>query len=679
MTTSYEHWHLNKDDDRIVWLTFDKAGSQVNTLDSAAITELDQIIDGIIADKQCRGLIIKSAKKGFIAGANIKSFLQFKNEEQVFAYLREVQSLFSKIASLNMPTVAMINGHCLGGGLELALSCHYRVAVASDKKEIGFPEILLGIFPAWGGTVRSTRKIGLIKALPLILQGSSLHPQQMQKMGLIDVVQPQRFLEQAARAIVLKPPKQVAHLRLSNCRFMRNIIAYKARRRLADKFIKEAHYPAPYAAIRYLQQTPINHQEAFALEAKVVANLAQSTTAHNLIRLFFLRDRLKKLAKNSAFKAQHVHVIGAGTMGADIAAWCAVRGMMVTLQDIKNEFLAKALARIQQNLLKAFKESKRVQMVMDRLIPDSEGLGIAKADVIIEAVVEEVTIKQQLFKDIGKKAHRNAIIASNTSSIPLEMLTAGLDIAPRVIGLHFFSPVTKTQLVEVVSHAANDQDCVNNALAFVGQMAKLPVPVRSGPAFLVNRLLMPYLMQAFRLFEEGIAPATIDKLALDFGMPMGPVTLADRVGLDVCLHIVENVGEQLGLTAPAKLKEMVAKKQLGIKTGRGFYQYRHGKSKRVRYPQTIPNQALMTDRLFLPLLNEAMHCLNEGIVSDADLIDAAMVFAAGFAPFRGGPMRYAKTRGVNDIIIVLKRLKAEFDDPFEISPAWQQFERLCGD
>ena len=645
MEQSYNNWQLATDNDNILWLYFDKQDSSVNTLDRQSLMELEVIIESLMGDTAYKGLVIASKKKGFIAGADINVFLALREKQASFEFMRDVQKIYDKLEHLKIPTVALIKGHCLGGGLELALACRYRIAVESDKKEIGFPEILLGIFPGWGGTVRATRLIGLAKALPLILQGSLLRPGQMKKLGLIDAVQPERHVEAAARSYVLG---QVSVRRckhhFSNTWLMKKIIAHKARQQLKEKNIHREHYPALYAAIDYLSRARINSIDAFVDEADAVATLTETKTTENLVRLFFLRDRLKKLTKTADMDVRHVHVVGAGTMGADIAAWCVSQGLIVTLQDKEPSFIAKAFKRIYAGISSQVKCPIKIRDTLDRLIPDPTGRGVAGADIIIEAIIEDLAIKQALFRDVETNAKPTALFATNTSSIPIELIASVLKSPERLIGLHFFNPVAKMQLIEVISHPANDESIKHKALHFVGQLAKLPVPMNSGPGFVVNRILMPYLMAAFQLYEEGLSPVAIDKLATDFGMPMGPVTLADMVGLDVCLHIVEMVGHQLSLTAPEKLKDMVAAGQLGVKTNRGFYRYKNGKVKKPRTPTTISNQAALTDRLIMPMVKEAQHCLTAGIVTDADLIDAAMVFGAGFAPFRGGPMQYAKSR-----------------------------------
>lgn len=668
----YSNWQLAADGDQILWLYFDKAGSSANSFDKTSLSELEEIIESLMGETGYKGLVIASKKSGFIAGADIKEFTQFQSTNDAFDFVRSAQLIFDKIEHLKMPTVAMVNGHCLGGGFELALACQYRVAIETDKKILGFPEVLIGIHPAWGGTVRATRLIGLAKSLPLMLRGNSLRPMQALKLGLVDVVQPERHLASAARACVLGKVKiKRKHSHISNLRLMKSIIAHKAKKALRQKNILPSHYPAPYAMIDFLKTTNVNTQAAYLAEAHSIARLVETDSTKQLVRCFFLQDQLKKLAKGAGDKVTHVHVVGAGTMGGDIAAWCAAKGMMVTLQDREPKFIAPAIKRAYKGYQKALRDPKRIRDVMDRLIPDQEGRGVVSADIIIEAIFENLEAKQDLFKLVESKAKPNAILATNTSSIPLEEIASALTNPGRLIGVHFFNPVAKMMLIEVISHSANSDALKQRVLKFVGQLGKLPVPMKSGPGFLVNRILMPYLMQAMKLYEEGIAPTVIDKVAMDFGMPMGPVTLADVVGLDVCLHVVSTVGEVLGLRAPEKLKKLVEAGKLGVKTGQGLYKYKNGKVQKPHTPHKVDNQDVLTDRLILVMLNEAVACLREGIVDEADFVDAGMIFGTGFAPFRGGPIQYAKKRGVPEILKRMRTLNAEYGDAINIDPGWE--------
>jgi 3-hydroxyacyl-CoA dehydrogenase/enoyl-CoA hydratase/3-hydroxybutyryl-CoA epimerase len=387
-------------------------------------------------------------------------------------------------------------------------------------------------------------------------------------------------------------------------------------------------------------------------------------TSKNLIRAFLLRERLKGFAKDSDFTAKHVHVIGAGTMGGDIAAWCALRGIRVTLQDKTYAQIAPAIGRAQALYKKRLRKPRLIQAAMDRLIPDPDGHGIAVADVIIEAVFENLPIKQEIMKKVESLAKNSAIIATNTSSIPLDDIAAVMENPERLVGIHFFNPVAKMELIEVVVGGKTHKKTVAEACAFVHQLGKLPLPVKSSPGFLINRVLMPYLMEAVQLLEEGYSPEVVDEAALNFGMMMGPVELADVVGMDVCLAVAENLTKYFGGTVPQKLKDMVAAGKLGRKTNAGFYAYKKGKPVKKHVSDKI--DPVLAERLILRMINEAAACLREGVVADPDLLDAGMIFATGFAPFRGGPMHYIQDFGKDKLATLLHSLESKYGGRFKM-------------
>ncbi len=650
MPLSYLHWRL-RPEKNILWLYFDKKDSSNNHIDQSVLTELMAIIREIEKNKSIQGLIITSDKStGFIVGADIQAISQLKTKKEIFAFIRQGQNVFDALADLKIPTVALINGLCLGGGLELALACDYRIGLDDPKTGLGLPEIRLGIHPGWGGTIRLPRLLGAPRALELILTGRIIHPYAAAKLGLIDIVVPLRQAERAALYYAsTKPSKQtwfsaLNWKKLSNQVWARNLIGAVFRRRLMAK-INPSHYPAPYAALHLWQQYGVA-DKAFLQEAESLSKLATTATAKHLMRVFFLRERLKKLAKKKAAILQYVHVIGAGTMGGDIAAWCALQGLNVTLQDRNAKCLAPAMTRAYTLFQKRLKTPRAIQAAMDRLLPDLAGYGIRRADIIIEAVFEDLTIKQNLFRQLEAQAKPNALLATNTSSLVLESIQQGLKHPERLVGLHFFNPVAKMPLVEVVQSSISRPELIEKAFAFVHQINRLPLPVKSAPGFLVNRLLMPYLMQAVLLLQTGIPAPIIDKTAVDFGMPVGPLELADTVGLDICLAVAKILSQSLGGVVPEGLEKMVANKDLGRKTNRGFYRYHQkGKPIKVKVPDDYKAPANLIERLIQPMLDEAKRCLQEKVVADSDLIDAGIIFAAGFAPFRGGLMEYAKDQG----------------------------------
>jgi 3-hydroxyacyl-CoA dehydrogenase/enoyl-CoA hydratase/3-hydroxybutyryl-CoA epimerase len=667
--SEYKHWKIETDASYVVWLGIDRQGEPVNTINDEVLDELNGILHDIAHRTNVKGLVIHSLKhKGFIAGADVHSFADLRQPAQAVDFLRKGQAVFSYLESMSVPTVAMINGFCMGGGLELALACDYRIATDDENTKIGLPEVLLGIHPGWGGTVRLPRLIGGFNALTkVILTGQSLSAVRAKSLGMIDEVVPLRQLARASVYFIFnKPAKHKPNLfhSFSNFVWSRRLLAKLMRMQVAKKVRKE-HYPAPFAVIDLWEREGEFGERAYLKEADSVEQLVtQGKTSANLIRAFLLRERMKRFAKDSDFKAQHVHVVGAGVMGGDIAAWCALRGLKVTLQDTSYEKIAPAIARANQLFKKKLKKPRPIQKAMDNLLPDPLGHGIARADVIIEAVFENLNVKQELIKHIEATAKADAIIATNTSSIPLDEISIVMHDPERLVGIHFFNPVSRMELVEVVSSKRTTQKIARDASAFVVQIGRLPLPVRSSPGFLVNRVLMPYLMECVQLLSEGYRAELIDEAALSFGMLMGPVELADTVGIDVCLAVAENLTAHFGGTVPEKLKMMVSEGQLGRKTGRGFYRYKQGKAikHKVSYSQQADDIA---HRLILRMVNEAAACIREGVVADSDLLDAGMIFGSGFAPFRGGPMHYAKQFGSNKLNELFIQLETQYGGRFK--------------
>lgn len=668
--SNYKNWNMQRDSDNILWLGLDRKDTSVNSMNEEVLDELNSILHEVAQDKNALGLIIYSAKsKGFIAGADVTLFSKFESPAQAVDFLRKGQAVYARLQALTIPTVAMINGFCMGGGYELALACTYRVATDEKDTRIGLPEVMLGIHPGWGGTVRLPQLIGGFNALSqIILTGSAVPAAKAKALGMVDDVVPVRQLKRAAVYFIKnKPPRHKPSFvqGLTNAAWVRKPLAALMRKNVAKRVRKE-HYPAPYAIIDLWEKEGGMGDRAYLKEIDSVEQLvSHGTTSKNLIRAFDLRERLKGFAKDSDFKAQHVHVIGAGVMGGDIAAWCALRGIRVTLQDQSYERIGPAVGRAHALYKKKLRKPRLIQAAMDNLIPDPEGHGIAQADVIIEAVFENLAVKQEIMKNIEKRAKKDAIIATNTSSIPLDEISSAMHDAKRLVGIHFFNPVAKMDLVEIVSSSSTSKKVEQASCAFVNQIGKLPLPVKSSPGFLVNRVLMPYLMECVQLLDEGYSAETVDEAALQFGMFMGPVELADTVGMDVCLAVAENLTAHFGGTVPQKLRDMVKAGKLGRKTGEGFYQYKNGKPIK-KSPTVIKDQQHIADRLILRMVNESAACLREGVVTDADLLDAGMIFATGFAPFRGGPMNYAKDVGTNNLEQLFKTLETKYGARFKV-------------
>jgi 3-hydroxyacyl-CoA dehydrogenase / enoyl-CoA hydratase / 3-hydroxybutyryl-CoA epimerase len=666
------HWKGERDADGILWLTLDKQGAGANTLSRDVIDEFDVLL-AEIENSPPGALVIRSGKPGgFIAGADVKEFTQLKGHAEAIELIRRCHGVLDRLEALSCPTVSLIHGYCLGGGLELALATDWRIAMDDPRTRLGLPEVRLGIHPGFGGSLRAPRLVGHLNALDLMLSGRSLSAHSARKIGLVDHVVPERHLQRAARAVALDPPKPHRPAwwqRLAGIRPVRPQVARLMKKKLAAK-VDERHYPAPYALLDLWVAHAGDRYRMLSEEANSVARLIVGDTAQNLIRVFFLQEKLKSLGKDVDFAPRHVHVVGAGVMGGDIAAWCALQGLNVSLQDQSPERIAPAIRRAHELFSMRLREPRLVRAAMDRLMPDTRGLGVARADVVIEAIFENIDAKQALYRTLEPRMKPGALLATNTSSIPLETLGAALGQPGRLVGLHFFNPVAKMQLVEVVHGHTTAPGCIAQATAFARRIDRLPLPVRSHSGFLVNRVLMPYLMEAVVAMNDGISVEVIDRTAVDFGMPMGPVELADTVGLDICLSVAEQLSEPLGLEVPERLRRTVDAGYFGRKSGRGFYRWRNGKPVRSRQDrkQDAPND--LCDRLILAMLNEAVACLREGIVEDADALDAGIVFGTGFAPFRGGPIQYIRHHGVNPLREKLLALNRSYGARFDPDEGW---------
>jgi 3-hydroxyacyl-CoA dehydrogenase / enoyl-CoA hydratase / 3-hydroxybutyryl-CoA epimerase len=672
----YRHFRLNQDADGIAWLLFDRAGASANTLSAEVMEELDLIV-AALEEQRPVGIVIRSAKKsGFIAGADVNEFRGATDARSVETAIGRAHAVIDRLERIRIPTVAVIHGFCFGGGLEVALACRSRIAI--DGARFGFPEVLLGLHPGLGGTARFTGLVNPMQAMKLMLTGRTIDARKARALGLVDAVTQERHVRNAVRDAVfghLKPARPGALNAVLNLAPVRRFLASRMRAE-AEKAAPREHYPAPYALIELWEKHGGDKAAMLTAEKISFADLMVTSTAQNLIRVFFLREQMKKLA-GSGNNICHVHVIGAGAMGGDIAAWCANQGMRVTLADMKPEPVAAAMKRATELFGKIMHKRTEIRDALDRLIPDLDGEGVRNADLIIEAVPEKLELKQKVYAGLEPKMKGGAILATNTSSIPLQDLRTTVQKPERLIGLHFFNPVSRLQLVEVVSHDGTDPQVLAEALAFVGAIDRLPLPVKSSPGFLVNRALTPYMLEAMLMLDENVDKVAIDAAATKFGMPMGPIELADQVCLDICLDVGDMLRSKLGdllPPTPAWLRDKVARGELGRKTGRGFYVWKDGKADKSSATPPQPASPETIDRLILPISNVCVACLREGIVDNADLVDGAMIFGTGYAPFRGGPLNYARTRGTENVVAALRALAARFGDRFAPDAGWHDFK-----
>ncbi len=641
-------WRFSIDGENIAWAVFDREGESANSLGRRPIEELDAIIERVEAEaraKSVRGLVIISGKeRGFVVGADIREFETFQNEQDVVNALKPVNALLDRIEKLPVPVVAAIHGVCVGGGLELILACHYRIATRDDSTRIGFPEVKLGIFPGFNGTARSIKQGGPMAAMQAMLTGGMIRATVAKAQGFIDqLVGSPGELHWAARKAVLQNRRSqsagLAKMLLTKWP-ARGFLAGKMRQETAKK-VREDHYPAPFRLIDLFEKEGGDLNQMKKAETTAFAPLMVSETSRNLRRVFRLTELLKAQApKGFKWRPTRVHVIGAGTMGADIAGVCVAAGMEVTLQDISPEQLEKGVKAQGKLFARKFKTKATRDAAKTRLIADPEGKGVARADVIIEAIVERLDIKQKLFADLETKIKPGAVLATNTSSLKLEDISAPLNDPGRLIGLHFFSPVPQMPLVEVVRGSKTRDEEVKKGATFVTAIDKFPLITKDVPGFMVNKVLTPYMFAAMKRLEEGEDKEKIDEAVRAFGMPMGPIELADNVGLDICAHVAKILGQS---SEGSRLDRLVASGRLGKKTGEGFYVWKDGKPVKSDAKFSKSELDKLGRELIEPMIAEAQKTLDEGVVESADLVDAGMIFGTGFAPFRGGPLHYKKT------------------------------------
>lgn len=639
---------------RATVFTFNHPDSTANIFDSPTLDDLEKSIDEISAGKTSQGLVFISAKPSiFIAGADLKSLEKTRGEE-LEKLINRGQQVFEKITTLGIPSIAAIHGVCLGGGLELALACDRRIASTDRATKIGFPETMLGILPAWGGSTRLPKLIGLPTALKLILSGKQLAARHALKLGLVDEVVPkERLLDRALVLLDGEAPKRRSHF-LTNNPLSAWVIRHISKRQIEKK--TRGNYPAQEEALEVVTRAVSGSAaDSFLRERNSVMRLVESDVTKNLMRIFHLQECAKKfryapdidLSDQGAL--DHTAVIGAGVMGSGIAQWFSGRGVPVILKDIDPEHVAtgvKSVSRIYRSAVKRriFTRHEAGRR-LDLIFPTANSIPMKHCDLVVEAAVENLDIKKKIFADLCHRTRPDTILATNTSALPISDLgtAPGVTHPGRILGLHFFNPVARMKLVEVVVTEATDPSVVERVLRFVRRMGKLPVVVKDSPGFMVNRILMPYLIEAGRMVEQGYDPREIDEAMLDFGMPMGPIRLLDEVGLDVALHVADTMISAFGerFAVPDVINQKVAAGNLGRKSGRGFYRYNGKKEASQKASKSMERKEISSGLANL-MVEESKMVLDEGVASSPDDIDFAMILGTGFAPFLGGPMTYGK-------------------------------------
>ena len=667
-----QHWKLETDAAGIAWLCFDKADTKANVLASYVIEELDGLLDQL-EESPPKGLVLYSGKPGsFIMGADISEFSGFTSPTEVARLGKLGQNVFRRFETLPCPTVAAINGVCLGGGLEITMFFDYRIGPPGDSRIFGLPEVKLGLHPGFGGTVRAVQICGVRAGMQLMLTGNPVNSGKALKIGLIDRIAGENEWRDAAMDMIArKPPKSKAPFvdRLMGLGLFRPFVRNMLIKQVAGKARKD-HYPSPYAMIDLWAKHGASSKTGYDAEAESFGKVMCTDASRNLVRVFFLQSKLKKQGNKTDKVVKNVHVVGAGVMGGDIAAWCALRGLNVTLQDREQKYIDPAMARAQKLFGKRVRDDAKRAATSERLRSDVSGDGVADADLIIEAIYENLEAKQELYKALQAKMKPGALLATNTSSIRLEELRTVLDEPQRFIGLHFFNPVAMLPLVEVIRCEDTEQEAMDIGFAFTKGIGKFPLECSSSPGFVVNRVLAPYMAEAMALAHEGVPLVEIDKAAVRFGMPMGPIELVDSVGLDIAQHVAGILTAASNREVPENaLGKMVDDGLRGRKTGQGFYRWEDGKAvKPAATGGSVPDD--IEDRLILPMVNEAVACLSEGVVADSELLDAGVIFGTGFAPFRGGPLNYARERGIAEVVAALESLAESHGERFLPHSGW---------
>ena len=693
-------WTLRIDDEWNAWLIFDRPGETVNAFTSSALAGLEAVLDQAAADERIKSVIIASGKDdSFIVGADVDELAAIRDVEDARAKAEAGHAVFGKIASLPVPTAAVIHGPCLGGGLEMALACDYRLVSDHPKTSLGLPEVNLGILPGWGGTQRLPRLVGLVGALPMILTGKPVNARKAYRMGLADAIvatsftaaQTRRFIDmvltRAGRRSVVRRRRRARPLLLRLLTATspgRGFVCWKTRREILRK--TRGQYPAPLEALRVMRRTAGRRPEARGrrVEIDAFSHLAVTGISRNLVWLFQASQRLKRAQRvEPVAPVRTAGVVGAGIMGGGIAWACSSAGLSVRMKDIDWEAAARGMEAAAGMFRARVRRRRMTQAEMDlamhRISPTIDYAGFAGLDVVIEAVVEDLEIKKRVLREIEEHVGSDTIICTNTSSLSLRELAGALRHPKRFVGLHFFNPVNRMPLVEVVACRKTGKKTVQTMVDLVRRMGKTPVVVGDCPGFLVNRILLPYLVESAWMLQEGVDLERIDQALEAFGMPMGPLALVDEVGIDVGYKVAKVLEAAYGprMHVADVLGRVVDETDLlGRKSGHGFYLYDHGQRRPNRAVQALVRKTRggsgganltdeeIVDRAILIMVNEAARCLDERVVDDPEQIDMAMVMGTGFAPFRGGLLRYADERGVDEVRDRLRGLASVHGERF---------------
>jgi 3-hydroxyacyl-CoA dehydrogenase/enoyl-CoA hydratase/3-hydroxybutyryl-CoA epimerase len=683
-------WHAGEPQDGVLWVEINWKERPVNALSRDTLNELSELIGRIRSDSTITGVVFKSGKSGtFIAGADVTEFQKIRSPDEARQFVLQGQQIFDDLASLKVPTVALISGACLGGGLEFALACRWRIADDGRKTQLGLPEVMLGIVPGWGGTVRLPAAVGFAEAVPLLLTGRGLNGRQAARKGLIHDAVPNEALDHVARTLLATGGRNVRPRKsgligglIDRLGPLKKLVLWQATRQVLKT--THGHYPAPFEIIDVLRDgIGVSREEHLSHVRDANVRLGQKPVTRELVRLFFLSEAGKKLPESLGATVdpdtiEHAAVIGAGAMGAGIALLAARRGIWTRLKDIKAEYVARGMKNVRKLISTDVKRRRITPLegtqALDHLSPATDYRGLKQADVIVEAVVEELDVKHQVFTDLAAATGPNCALATNTSSLTVAAVASGTPDPSRVVGLHFFNPPHQMPLVEVVRGPQSDLKMVAKAAALAARMGKTLVLVGDCAGFLVNRILAPYMNEAGHLVAEVEDPLEIDRAAVEFGMPMGPLALIDLVGLGVSSHVSENMRAAYGeRMEPAPIwqalrqsadaskvggMKVIEKTWFGKRLNPAVLAAVNDLARRSGTKKMILSHEEIIQRLVYPLINEAARCLDERIAERADDVDLAMVFGTGFAPFRGGPLRYADSVGLPKIVQTLDRLAA---------------------